>query len=323
MQWMSNSSLWQIAMIGGLLVAIALVVAVIYRVAFGHRLRVPGGGRARQPRLGLVDAFSLDGQRQLVLVRRDNVEHLIMIGGPNDVLVESQIVRAAVSPAARERDAAAVKALPIAPVHAVGDAPVHAVGDAPVHAVGDAPIHALGGAPAVAIEAPPQPAEPAPPPPPPRIAPRFEAPTVKPAERVAPAPLRPAIRAVAAANGEAGLEIAPAKPVAPVAPVAPAKPVAPVAPVAPVKPVAPAPARPPAQARPPLPPPIVVAPTARTRATPVVPPAPEAPAAAPQAVARPPSPETPAPAVKPPAKDAFGDLESLEAEMARLLGRDV
>jgi hypothetical protein len=264
------------------LVAIALVVAVIYRVAFGHRLRVPGGGRARQPRLGLVDAFSLDGQRQLVLVRRDNVEHLIMIGGPNDVLVESQIVRAAVSPAARERDAAAVKALPIAPVHAVGDAP------------------------AVAIEAPPQPAEPPPPPPPPpRIAPRFEAPTVKPAERVAPAPLRPAIRAVAAANGEAGLEIAPAKAVAP------------------VKPVAPAPARPPAQARPPLPPPIVVAPTARTRATPVVPPAPEAPAAAPQAVVRPPSPETPAPAVKPPTKDAFGDLESLEAEMARLLGRDV
>ena len=51
--------------------------------------------RARQPRLGLVDAFSLDGQRQLVLVRRDNIEHLIMIGGPNDVLLESQIIRAA------------------------------------------------------------------------------------------------------------------------------------------------------------------------------------------------------------------------------------
>jgi hypothetical protein len=241
--------------------------------------------------LGLVDAFSLDGQRQLVLVRRDNVEHLIMIGGPNDVLVESQIIRAAVSPAARERDAAAVKALPIAPAHA------------------------LGGAPAVAIEAPPQPAEPAPPPPPPqppRVAPRFEAPTVKPAERVAPPPLRPAIRTVAAANGDAGLEIAPAKPVAP-AP-APAKPV-----VAP----APAPARAPAQARSPLPPPIVVAPAARTRATPVLPPLPEAPAARPQPVARPPSPETPAPAVKPPAADAFGDLESLEAEMARLLGRDV
>ncbi|MGD0641441.1 MAG: hypothetical protein ABSC22_11895, partial [Roseiarcus sp.] len=76
----------QIFVVALLVVAIALVLVVIYRVAFGHRLRVPGGSRARQPRLGLVDAFSLDGQRQLVLVRRDNIEHLIMIGGPNDIL---------------------------------------------------------------------------------------------------------------------------------------------------------------------------------------------------------------------------------------------
>ena len=103
----------QIAVVAGLVVAIALILVAIYRVAFGHRLRVPGGSRARQPRLGLVDAFSLDGQRQLVLVRRDNIEHLIMIGGPNDVLVESQIVRAAAAPLARERDVAAPKAPPM------------------------------------------------------------------------------------------------------------------------------------------------------------------------------------------------------------------
>ena len=279
--WMSNSSsLWQIALFAGLLVAIALILAIIYRVAFGHRLRVPGGGRARQPRLGLVDAFSLDGQRQLVLLRRDNVEHLVMIGGPNDILVESQIIRAAVSPSARERDAAAVKALPIAP------------------------LHALGAAPAAAVEAPPQPAELAPPPPqPPRIAPRFEAPTVTPeerfgAERVAPGPLRQPIRAVAPANGEARRDFAPASPVAP----APARPAAP-------------------HARSPLPPPIVVAPAARTHATPVLPPEPAA--ARSQPIARPPSPEASAPAVKPPLEEAFGDLESLEAEMARLLGREV
>ena len=73
--------------------AVLVALAIVYRVVFAHRLRVPGG-RTRQPRLGLVDAFSLDGQRQLVLIRRDNVEHLVMIGGPNDVLVESQINRA-------------------------------------------------------------------------------------------------------------------------------------------------------------------------------------------------------------------------------------
>ena len=99
-------------------VAVALLVAlfVLYRVLFAHRLRLPGGGRARQPRLGLVDAFSLDGQRQLVLVRRDNIEHLVMIGGPNDVVIESQIIRAAaagsVPPAARERDPAPVGSPP-------------------------------------------------------------------------------------------------------------------------------------------------------------------------------------------------------------------
>src|SRR5271170_1343481 len=99
MQWISNllspdNRTFLIVGIAVVVVAIALAIAIIYRVVFAHRLRVPGGSRARQPRLGLVDAFSLDGQRQLVLVRRDNVEHLIMIGGPNDVLVESQINRA-------------------------------------------------------------------------------------------------------------------------------------------------------------------------------------------------------------------------------------
>ena len=44
-------------------------------------------GRARQPRLGVVDVYDLDRQRQLILLRRDNVEHLLLIGGPNDLVV--------------------------------------------------------------------------------------------------------------------------------------------------------------------------------------------------------------------------------------------
>jgi flagellar protein FliO/FliZ len=42
-------------------------------------------------RLGVVEAASLDGRRKLVLIRRDNTEHLIMTGGPVDVLIESGI----------------------------------------------------------------------------------------------------------------------------------------------------------------------------------------------------------------------------------------
>src|SRR5450631_653700 len=74
--------------------AAAVLVSVIFRVTFGRRLRLPRNGRARLPRLGTVDAFDLDRQRQLVIIRRDNVEHLLMIGGPNDLVIESHIIRA-------------------------------------------------------------------------------------------------------------------------------------------------------------------------------------------------------------------------------------
>jgi len=50
--------------------------------------------RGRQPRLAVIDAAPVDGRRRLVLVRRDNVEHLLMIGGPSDFVVEQNIVRA-------------------------------------------------------------------------------------------------------------------------------------------------------------------------------------------------------------------------------------
>jgi len=47
--------------------------------------------RGRERRLGVVEAASIDGRRKLILLRRDDVEHLIMTGGPVDVLVESGI----------------------------------------------------------------------------------------------------------------------------------------------------------------------------------------------------------------------------------------
>ncbi|MGI8569256.1 MAG: hypothetical protein ACR2KT_09430 [Methylocella sp.] len=74
--------------------AAAALLSLIFRLTFGRRLRLPRNGRARPPRLGTVDAFDLDRQRQLVIIRRDNVEHLLMIGGPNDIVIESEIIRA-------------------------------------------------------------------------------------------------------------------------------------------------------------------------------------------------------------------------------------
>src|SRR5258708_31386934 len=59
----------------------------------GNRLGT-NGNRGRMPRLAVIDAAAVDGRRRLVLVRRDNVEHLLMIGGPTDIVVEPNIVRA-------------------------------------------------------------------------------------------------------------------------------------------------------------------------------------------------------------------------------------
>lgn len=42
-------------------------------------------------RLAISEQFNLDNRRRLILVRRDDVEHLIMTGGPVDLVVETGI----------------------------------------------------------------------------------------------------------------------------------------------------------------------------------------------------------------------------------------
>lgn len=75
-----------------LVVILLLVVWAFRKFAGGPSIKTV---RGRQPRLAVTDAANLDDKRRLVLVRRDDVEHLVMIGGATDVLLESNIVRAA------------------------------------------------------------------------------------------------------------------------------------------------------------------------------------------------------------------------------------
>jgi flagellar protein FliO/FliZ len=74
------------------LALIGLAAWLVRRFA-GNRLGA-NTNRARMPRLAVIDAAAVDGRRRLVLVRRDNIEHLLMIGGPTDIVVEPNIVRA-------------------------------------------------------------------------------------------------------------------------------------------------------------------------------------------------------------------------------------
>jgi flagellar protein FliO/FliZ len=81
-------------------VAFLVVLGLIAGTAWVVR-RFGGGrigsvaARGRQPRLGVVDHASVDSRRRLLIIRRDNVEHLVMVGGPTDVVVETNIVRSA------------------------------------------------------------------------------------------------------------------------------------------------------------------------------------------------------------------------------------
>ena len=86
------------------LVVLALIGGAAYLVRrFGVDRLGTSTARGRQPRLAVIDATAVDSRRRLVLIRRDNIEHLLLIGGPTDVVVEPNIVRAA--PVASARDA--------------------------------------------------------------------------------------------------------------------------------------------------------------------------------------------------------------------------
>ena len=75
------------------LVLIGVAAWFVRRFA-SNRLAASTNRGGRMPRLAVIDATAVDGRRRLVLVRRDNIEHLLMIGGPADIVIESNIVRA-------------------------------------------------------------------------------------------------------------------------------------------------------------------------------------------------------------------------------------
>ena len=87
----SSSTLWVFVALLTVLVLIGAAAWLVRKFSAGGA--GAGANRGRMPRLAVIDAAAVDGRRKLVIVRRDNVEHLIMIGGPTDVVVEPNIVR--------------------------------------------------------------------------------------------------------------------------------------------------------------------------------------------------------------------------------------
>ncbi len=75
--------------------ALILVLGLIGLTAWGARRLglvhpiTPRGGRER--RLGIIETTPVDAKRRLVLVRRDDVEHLVLLGPGGDTVIENHI----------------------------------------------------------------------------------------------------------------------------------------------------------------------------------------------------------------------------------------
>lgn len=86
---------------------VGLAMAGFFAMVLVYRRRFPGGffgavpafrggsflgqGRGRRERISVVETVQIDPRRRAILIRRDDREHLILVGGPTDVVIEGGI----------------------------------------------------------------------------------------------------------------------------------------------------------------------------------------------------------------------------------------
>ena len=79
------------------LIALLFVIALLFGLAYaakkmGLSARVTiNSQKASQRRLNIVEILPIDTKRKLVLIRRDQTEHLVMLGTEHDLLIERNI----------------------------------------------------------------------------------------------------------------------------------------------------------------------------------------------------------------------------------------
>lgn len=78
-----------VAALAFVLALIGLATWLARRYGMGNRVAPAKRGERR---LGIVEIASIDAKHRAVLIRRDDREHLVLIGGASDVLIETGIV---------------------------------------------------------------------------------------------------------------------------------------------------------------------------------------------------------------------------------------
>ena len=68
---------------------IALLALIARRIGFGYPVALNKASNMK--RLEIIETASVDGRRRLVLVRRDNVEHLLIVSQNSETVIETMI----------------------------------------------------------------------------------------------------------------------------------------------------------------------------------------------------------------------------------------
>ena len=80
--------------IAGILIVVALLglgVWLLRGYLSGNPMTEAIFGQKAERRIGVSETVTVDGRRKLMLIYRDGVEHLVMTGGPIDMVIEQNI----------------------------------------------------------------------------------------------------------------------------------------------------------------------------------------------------------------------------------------
>lgn len=80
----------RVLVVAFLAAAVVAVAVVLRKILRGPALTTLFATRS-QKQINVIEQVPVDARRRLVLIRRDGVEHLVMIGGPVDIVIESGI----------------------------------------------------------------------------------------------------------------------------------------------------------------------------------------------------------------------------------------
>ena len=91
--WLSEISGFEVSTIQYIIIISAILLIAFFLLTIRGRSYIPIVNRTRKRgrRLQVKEYIKVDAQRSLVLVQRDNVEHLLLVGGNTDILIEKSI----------------------------------------------------------------------------------------------------------------------------------------------------------------------------------------------------------------------------------------